>query len=88
MTQTARSVSAPTIAVTLGYDLPRNPGQLGVRGAILETLAVQGPASGSSRPGRPPLDDAFFAPGGRAWCSPADQTLIPRGGASPCIPRR
>ena len=32
----------PTVAVTLGYDLPRNPGQLGVRGAILETLAAAG----------------------------------------------
>jgi putative glutamine amidotransferase len=32
----------PAVAVTLGYDLPRNPGQLGVRGAILETLAAAG----------------------------------------------
>jgi putative glutamine amidotransferase len=32
----------PTVAVTLGYDLPHNPGQLGVRGAILETLATAG----------------------------------------------
>jgi putative glutamine amidotransferase len=32
----------PTVAVTLGYDLPRNPGQLGVRGAILEALAAAG----------------------------------------------
>jgi hypothetical protein len=32
----------PTVAVTLGYDLPRNPGQLGVRGAILETLVAAG----------------------------------------------
>jgi hypothetical protein len=30
----------PTVAVTLGYDLPRSPGQLGVRGAIRQTLAA------------------------------------------------
>jgi putative glutamine amidotransferase len=51
----------PTVAVTLGYDLPRNPGQLGVRGAILETLALAG---GSLRLvsalDEQPLDDTFF----------------------------
>ncbi|HET7430339.1 MAG TPA: gamma-glutamyl-gamma-aminobutyrate hydrolase family protein [Nocardioides sp.] len=50
----------PTVAVTVGYDLPRNPGQLGVRGAVLETLVAAGaslrlvPALGH------PLDDAFY----------------------------
>ena len=53
----------PTVAVTLGYDLPRNPGQLGVRGAILETLAAAGAALRlvSALDGQP-LDDAFFEP--------------------------
>lgn len=52
----------PTVAVTLGYDLPRNPGQLGVRGAILETLAGQGVSLRLvSALGHPPLDDAFYA---------------------------
>jgi putative glutamine amidotransferase len=51
----------PTIAVTLGYDLPRNPGQLGVRGAILETLAAAGASLRLvSALDRQPLDDAFF----------------------------
>ena len=53
----------PTVAVTLGYDLPHNPGQLGVRGAILETLAATGAALRlvSALDGQP-LDDAFFEP--------------------------
>jgi putative glutamine amidotransferase len=53
--------SRPTIAVTLGYDLPRNPGQLGVRGAILETLASAGASLRliSALDGVP-LNDAFF----------------------------
>jgi putative glutamine amidotransferase len=54
-------MTRPTVAVTLGYDLPRNPGQLGVRGAILETLALAG---GSLRLvsalDEQPLDDTFF----------------------------
>jgi putative glutamine amidotransferase len=51
----------PTVAVTLGYDLPHNPGQLGVRGAILETLAGAGASLRlvSALDSRP-LDDAFF----------------------------
>jgi putative glutamine amidotransferase len=52
----------PTVAVTLGYDLPRNPGQLGVRGAILETLAGVGASLRLvAAVGHPPLDDGFFA---------------------------
>ncbi len=51
----------PTVAVTLGYDLPRNPGRLGVRGAILETLAAAGASLRLvSALDRQPLDDAFF----------------------------
>jgi putative glutamine amidotransferase len=51
----------PTIAVTLGYDLPRNPGQLGVRGAILETLAAAGASLRLvSAFDRVPFDDAFL----------------------------
>jgi putative glutamine amidotransferase len=51
----------PTVAVTLGFDLPRNPGQLGVRGAILQTLAGQGATLRLvSVLGHPPLDDAFY----------------------------
>jgi putative glutamine amidotransferase len=51
----------PTVAVTLGYDLPRNPGQLGVRGAVLETLAAAGAALHLvSALDQRPLDDAFF----------------------------
>jgi putative glutamine amidotransferase len=58
MTATAR----PTVAVTLGYDLPRNPGQLGVRGAILETLALAGASLRLvSALDEQPLDDSFFA---------------------------
>jgi hypothetical protein len=34
----------PTVAVTLGDDLPRNPGRPGVRGAILEALTAAGVA--------------------------------------------
>ena len=53
---------SPTVAVTLGFDLPRNPGQLGVRGAILQTLAGQGATLRLlSALGHPPLDDAFYA---------------------------
>ena len=89
MTQTTRSVSAPTIAVTLGYDLPRNPGQLGVRGAILDTLASAGAGLRLvSAVGHPPLDDAFFAqvdglvlPGGpdphpSLWGEPVHPTTV------------
>ncbi len=51
----------PTVAVTLGYDLPRNPGQLGVRGAVLETLAVAGASLRLvSALDHQPLDDAYF----------------------------
>jgi putative glutamine amidotransferase len=51
----------PTVAVTLGYDLPRNAGQLGVRGAILETLATAGASLRLvSALDQVPLDDAFF----------------------------
>jgi putative glutamine amidotransferase len=52
----------PTVVVTLGYDLPRNPGQLGVRGAILETLALAGASLRlvSALDGTP-LDEAFYA---------------------------
>jgi len=51
----------PTVAVTLGYDLPRNPGQLGVRGAVLETLAAAGASLRLiSAIGQQPLDDAFY----------------------------
>ncbi len=51
----------PTVAVTLGYDLPRNPGQLGVRGAILETLSGAGASLRLlSALDRVPLDDAFY----------------------------
>ena len=51
----------PTVAVTLGYDLPRNPGQLGVRGAILETLSSAGASLRLvSALDQQPLDDAFF----------------------------
>ena len=55
------SGARPTVAVTLGYDLPRNPGQLGVRGAILETLVAAGAGLRlvSALDGQP-FDDAFF----------------------------
>ena len=89
MTQTTRSLSEPTIAVTLGYDLPRNPGQLGVRGAILDTLASAGARLRLvSAVGHPPLDDAFFAqmdglvlPGGpdphpSLWGEPVHPTTV------------
>jgi putative glutamine amidotransferase len=53
--------TSPTVAVTLGYDLPRNPGQLGVRGAILETLASAGASLRLvSALDHVPLDDDFF----------------------------
>jgi putative glutamine amidotransferase len=52
----------PTVAVTLGFDLPDNPGRLGVRGKIVKTLAAAGASlrlvSGFDQV---PLDDAFFA---------------------------
>ena len=52
----------PTVVVTLGYDLPRNPRQLGVRGVVLETLALTGASLQLiSALGHAPLDDAFFA---------------------------
>lgn len=52
---------SPVVAVTLGYDLPRNPGQLGVRGAILETLVGAGASLRLvSALGHAPLDDAFY----------------------------
>ena len=89
MTQTTPSLSEPTIAVTLGYDLPRNPGQLGVRGAILDTLAGAGARLRLvSAVGHPPLDDAFFAqvdglvlPGGpdphpSLWGEPVHPTTV------------
>jgi putative glutamine amidotransferase len=53
----------PTVAVTLGYDLPRNPGQLGVRGAVLETLAAAGASLRLvSALDQVAIDDAFFEP--------------------------
>ena len=79
----------PTVVVTLGYDLTRNPGQLGVRGAILETLALAGASLRLvSAVGHPPLDDAFFAdvdglvlPGGpdphpSRWGEPVHPTTV------------
>lgn len=82
-------MTRPTVAVTLGYDLPRNPGQLGVRGAILETLALAG---GSLRLvsalDEQPLDEAFYAgldglvlPGGpdphpSLWGEPVHPTTV------------
>lgn len=55
-------MTAPTVAVTLGYDLPRSPGQLGVRATVLETLAGAGASLRlvSALDGIA-LDDAFFA---------------------------
>lgn len=51
----------PTVAVTLGYDLPRNPGQVGVRGAILETLVAAGASLRLFAPLDPdPPDDRVF----------------------------
>lgn len=51
----------PRVAVTLGYDLPRNPGQIGVRGAILETLTGAGASLRLLSPMEPdPLDDSVF----------------------------
>jgi putative glutamine amidotransferase len=56
------TTARPTVAVTLGYDLPRNPGQLGVRGAILETLSGLGASLRLvSALDATPLDDTFFA---------------------------
>jgi putative glutamine amidotransferase len=80
---------SPTIAVTLGFDLPRNPGQLGVRGAILQTLAGAGATLRLlSALGRPPFDDAFYdgldglvLPGGpdphpSLWGEPVHPTTV------------
>jgi putative glutamine amidotransferase len=85
----AGSDLSPTVVVTLGYDLPRNPGQLGVRGAILETLALAGASLRLvSAVGHPPVDDAFFAdvdglvlPGGpdphpSLWGEPVHPTTL------------
>jgi putative glutamine amidotransferase len=79
----------PLVAVTLGYDLPRNPGQLGVRGAVLETLATAGARLRLlSAVGYGDLDDEFFAaldglvlPGGpdphpRLWGEPVHPTTV------------
>ena len=79
----------PTVAVTLGYDLPRNPGQLGVRGAILETLALAGASLRLvSALDEQPLDDGFFdgldglvLPGGpdphpSLWGEPVHPTTV------------
>jgi putative glutamine amidotransferase len=51
----------PTVAVTIGYDLPHNPGQPGVRGAVLETLVGAGASLRlvSALDGVP-LDDRFY----------------------------
>ncbi|MEO7422205.1 MAG: gamma-glutamyl-gamma-aminobutyrate hydrolase family protein [Ornithinibacter sp.] len=52
----------PTVAVTLGYDLPLHPDRIGGRGAILETLVAVGAALRLvSALGCPPPDDDFFA---------------------------
>jgi putative glutamine amidotransferase len=82
-------LSLPTVVVTLGYDLPRNPGQLGVRGAILETLALAGASLRLvSAVTHPPVDDGFFAevdglvlPGGpdphpSLWGEPVHPTTV------------
>jgi putative glutamine amidotransferase len=79
----------PTIGVTVGYDLPRNPGQVGVRGAVLETLAAAG---GSLRLftalGHEPWDDGalegldgLVLPGGpdphpSRWDEPVHPTAV------------
>jgi putative glutamine amidotransferase len=62
----------PTVAVTLGYDLPRNPGQIGVRGAILETLT----AVGASLRLFAPLDPD---PPGEAVFEDLDGLVLPGG---------
>jgi putative glutamine amidotransferase len=80
---------SPTVAVTLGYDLPRNPWQLGVRGAILETLVSAGASLRLvSALGQAPLDDVFFEdlhglvlPGGPdphpwSWGEPVHPTTV------------
>jgi len=72
--------TSPTVAVTLGYDLPRNPGQLGVRGAILETLASAGASLRLvSALDHVPLDDDFQSAQTRvkqlAQTPPPDQLL-------------
>ena len=79
----------PTIAVTLGYDLPRNPGQLGVRARSSTPWSVSAPPSHSSpRSATPPLDDAFFA-GVDGLVLPGGPDPHPsRCGASPYISRR
>jgi putative glutamine amidotransferase len=51
----------PTVGVTLGYDVPRNPGQIGVRGAILQTLTGVGASLRLFAPlDLDPPDDAVF----------------------------
>ena len=80
---------APTVAVTMGYDLPRHPQRLGGRSAILETLASAGAVLRLvAALGCPPLDDPFFAgidglvlPGGpdphpRSWGEPVHPTTV------------
>ena len=89
MGMTTTPTTVPTVAVTLGYDLPRNPGQLGVRAAILETLVMAGAELRLvSALGQPTLDDAFFAgmdglvlPGGpdphpSLWGEPVHPTTV------------
>lgn len=79
----------PTVAVTVGYDLPRHPQRLGGRAALLETLDSAGAFLRLvSALGCPPLDDAFFAdldglvlPGGpdphpRRWGEPVHPTTV------------
>jgi putative glutamine amidotransferase len=86
---TTRTGQAPTVAVTLGYDLPRHPQRLGGRAAILEALASAGAVLQLvSALGCPPLDDAYFAgidglvlPGGpdphpRRWGEPVHPTTV------------
>ena len=87
MTQTTRSLSAPTVAVTLGYDLPRNPGQLGVRGAILEHPGQRRrPTSDSSQRLGIHRSMTSSSPRWTAWCSPAVQILTPALWGEPVHP--
>jgi putative glutamine amidotransferase len=51
----------PTVGVTLGFDLPHNPGQLGVRAAVLQALVTAGASLRLvSALDQQPLDDSFF----------------------------
>jgi putative glutamine amidotransferase len=51
----------PTIGVTLGHDLPRNPGQLGVRAPLLEALVAAGASLRLLAPvGDEPPDESAF----------------------------